>query len=124
MTRAMTMTTIRTTKSMTMTRSATTSAPTRRNAKLNGAVWKSGLLALCLATVAAGTAVIGRLDGGQQPIEQVGSQVVVVQQLPSGELLVRRDVPADSLATLTRISVPAMPQRPVFRQPLTRTRGS
>ena len=100
----------------------------RRNAKSSGAVWKSGLLALSLVTVVSGTSLLGRAEGGQQTsgqaTAQTAQQVVVVQQLPSGELLVRQDVPLDSLSNGSLVSIPAMPQRPVFRQPVTRTRGS
>lgn len=100
----------------------------RRSKKSNDAFWKSGLLALSLATVVTGSALLGRADASQsvalQAAEPSAQRVVVVQQLPSGELLVRRDVSLDSLSNESLVNIPAMPQRPVFRQPITRTRGS
>ncbi|MEZ4767444.1 MAG: hypothetical protein R2844_03355 [Caldilineales bacterium] len=104
-------------------------ASARRAAKGNSAAWKSGLLALSLTTVFAGTAMIARLDSSlqvaQQPAtEQPVQRVVVLQQQPSGEFVERRDTSAGSFSTFSRATIPTMPQQPVFRQPLTRTRGS
>ena len=101
----------------------------RRTGKSNSAAWKSGLLALSLATVVAGTAMIGNLDSSQQiaqqPVTQQPAQrVVVLQQLPSGDLVGRRDAPTSNFSTTSRTNPPTMPQQPVFRRPVTRTRGS
>ena len=99
-----------------------------RKTRANSSVWKSGLLALSLATVVGGTAMLGKADAVQQvAAQQPESQMIVVEQQPSGQLLVRRDVPTSSsfgAASRSFNSVPAMPQQPVFRQPITRTRGS
>ena len=82
-------------ESSTMTDQPKRQPASRRNAKSSGAVWKSGLLALSLVTVVSGTSLLGRAEGGQQTsgqaTAQTAQQVVVVQQLPSGELLVRQD---------------------------------
>lgn len=111
-----------------MTESLQRQATPRRSNRSSGVVWKSGLLALSLATVVGGTALLNRADRGQQASApaavQSAPQVIVVQQLPSGELLVRRDVSPEGVAAVSLAGIPPMPARPVFRQPITRTRGS
>lgn len=111
-----------------MTDPGTRPATPRRSNQSGGAVWKSGLLALSLATVLSGAALLHRAEGGQQAsaqaVVQSAPQVIVVQQLPTGEMLVRRDVSPANTSSASLTSIPTMPARPVFRQPITRTRGS
>jgi hypothetical protein len=115
---------------MTNTSNTTKGKPAaRRTSKGISAAWKSGLLALSLTTVIAGTAMIGRLDSSQQiaeqPVtEQPAQQSLVIRQLPSGDLVVLPDTSASNLSTTSRSTIPTMPQQPVFRRPITRTRGS
>ncbi|HRX04309.1 MAG: hypothetical protein KDI07_13450 [Anaerolineae bacterium] len=111
-----------------MTNTAMQKPAPRRKSKTNSAVWKSGLLALSLATVVGGTTLLGQADAAQQAVaQQPAAQVLVVERQPSGELLIRQDPPTTSSfrsSTSSLNSVPTLPQRPAFRRPITRTRGS
>lgn len=98
-------------------------APARRGAT-RSAAWKSGLMMSGLGAVVLGWALLVRVETSTdaQTIAQVAGQ-------PQAQVQVVQ-APVTNLAggargsTLRPPSVPTTPQRPIFRQPVTRTRGS
>ncbi len=127
-------------------------SPGRRE-RGSGLAWKSGLVASSVGAVLVGWALLGRLDAAPaNTVAQIASPQprVIVVQVPipniasSGtQQLVRQpaqSAPANAQAVLAsaqavsapnalaiarpQVVMPAVPQRPVFQQPVTRTRGS
>lgn len=79
--------------------------------------WKSALLAFSLAAVMAGGALVARLDQPTQSA-QVNAQVIEATSAPA---------PAQTSGQTSRrqtAAVSPLPTRPVFQQPVTRTRRS
>ena len=107
----------------TMTTTAATTRATmteaRRRTPARGGLatgWKSAILAASLGAVALGWSLLGRIDGPSAG--QVQAAVSQAMAVPA---------PASLRVTATDgrvILVPALPQRPVFAQPVARTRAS
>jgi len=96
-----------------MTNSTT---PTKRRSPGASLTWKSGILAFSLTAVIAGSALIARLDPPTQVAQAVQAQptaAVVQPNTQSGQTQRSRT---------TRLS--PLPTKPVFLQPITRTRRS
>ena len=101
-----------------------------------GLAWKSGLVASCVGVVLAGSGWLGRVD--QTPVVQTPPQPrVIVVQLPvsaggglqpTGQTRISASAGVQTIGqtdtTRTQIIRPPRPQKPVFQQPVTRTRGS
>ncbi len=80
--------------------------------------WKSALLASAMGTVLLGWGILGCSDAtSNTPTPQNTSTS------PASDVVVsdRTDEPSDSTGSIT---IPSMPQAPVFRQAPARTRGS
>jgi hypothetical protein len=102
----------------------------RRKPTGSGSSWKSAIVAASLTGVFFGWAILGRAErivdtqsatlDGNVPIEQV--VITTTQAATSAQAPVVNSV--QSSTTSTQLSIPALPQRPVFQQPVTRTRRS
>ncbi|MCB0112837.1 MAG: hypothetical protein KDD84_02050 [Caldilineaceae bacterium] len=110
----------------------TTTKPnsTRKRAG-SGSSWKSAIIAASLTGVLFGWAVLGRVDSAADAeLAAIDNSVivesVVVEQPTSTQASVVNSVQSNSVqsSTTSQITIPSLPQRPVFRQPVTRTRGS
>jgi hypothetical protein len=112
-------------KTTTMARPPSRKPVSAKGPTTGSLVWKSTVLALSMATVAVGSMVLARKENTGQAAQSPAPQVIVVQMTaaPKG-FLAAQGVPLDSAATASLASIPALPQRPVFRQPITRTRAS
>ena len=105
-------------------------ANARRQPTGSGSSWKSAIVAASLTGVLFGWAILGRAErivdtqsatlDGNVPIEQV--VITTTQAATSAQAPVVNSV--QSSTTSTQLSIPALPQRPVFQQPVTRTRRS
>ena len=120
--------------------------PRARRTQGGGLGWKSGLVASSVGAVLMGWALLGRVDATPaSTAAQIASPQprVIIVQVPvsapaasGNQRLVRQTVlpvqantqaaPALSVPVAARpqIDLPAMPQKPVFQQPVTRTRRS
>ncbi|MBX3052039.1 MAG: hypothetical protein KF753_11225 [Caldilineaceae bacterium] len=121
--------------------------------RARGAVWKSGLMASSLGALLLGWALLGQADASpESAAAQLASSqprtVVVQMALPDDENGTRQQLTGLPAQTHERagaasetsaqsaqvqnvlpeknpqVVLPALPQRPIFRQPVTRTRGS
>lgn len=74
--------------------------------------WKSAILAASLGAVVLGGSILSHSEGRTDAVaaQAIAAQAPVVFQIASNDGSV--------------ILVPAMPQRPVFTQPITRSRAS
>jgi hypothetical protein len=132
---------------MTDSRSTQPSKPRSRG---NGLAWKSGLLASSVGGLLLGWALLGQMEAAPNnsaaSISPPEPRVIVVQitvpapaisgiQQPVGQALLPErttvqaggqavPVSGTSTAVQAQVAVPSMPQKPVFQQPVTRTRGS
>ncbi len=102
------------TTTMTATMTEARRRPPARGGLATG--WKSAILAASLGAVALGWSLLGRVDGAS-----AGQAQAAVSQAMA--------VPAPAALRVTAtdgrvILVPALPQRPVFAQPVARTRAS
>ena len=95
---------------------STTPAPAKRRSPGASLTWKSGILAFSLASVVAGSALVARLDPPTQVAQAVEPRVTVTPVQPRGQVGQTQSSPTVRLTPL--------PPRPVFRQPVTRTRRS
>jgi hypothetical protein len=80
--------------------------------------WKSALLASAMGTVLLGWGLLGCSDATSNTSTQQNTSTS-----PASDVLVSdgTDEPSDSTGSIT---IPGMPQAPVFRQAPARTRGS
>jgi len=98
----------------------TTGGRPRRSAAASAA-WKSGLLASGFGAVLLGWALLAR-------VEDPANTVALTQPQPS-VMIAQAPAAAQSSqfsrrSNNTRAAVPSLPQAPVFRRPITRSRGS
>jgi hypothetical protein len=111
-------------------RTPTTGGRPRRSAAASAA-WKSGLLASGFGAVLLGWALLARAEtpavtaalaqpAQPQPNVMV-AQVPAAVQVPTAVPQRRR---LNQQSSGTRATVPSLPQAPVFRRPITRSRGS
>jgi hypothetical protein len=111
-------------------RTPATGGRSRRSAAASAA-WKSGLLASGFGAVLLGWALLARAEtpavtaalakpAQQQPNVMIAQAPAVVQVPPATTQ--RRRLSQQSGGALT--TVPTLPQAPVFRRPITRSRGS
>ena len=112
--------------------------PTTRRSTGKGLAWKSGLLASSLGAVMLGWTLLAQTDTTSQAAASQPQPRVIVLQVPASALnnLGNAALPSlrNSLApssndssrssTLQGLQLQPLPQRPIFRQPLTRTRRS
>jgi hypothetical protein len=104
-------------------RTPTTGVRPRRSAAASAA-WKSGLLALGFGAVLLGWALLARAETPAnavalaQPIQPQPN--VMIAQAPA----VTQSRRLSQQSSGTRATVPSLPQAPVFRRPITRSRGS
>lgn len=127
---------------MTMTKAA---KPTARRAKSGGFAWKSGLLATSVGAVLMGWSLLARINTPAEVAAQAAApqpRVIVVQvpisspQTTGTAQLVHQPSQAAQVAQpaiqaiaappvqAPQLNLPAMPQKPVFQRPVTRTRRS
>ena len=121
--------------------------------RAQGVAWKSGLMASSLGALLLGWALLGQADAASEgaAAQLASSQpraIVVQMALPDEETGTRQQLTGLSTQAPERagaasetsartaqvqnvlpgrnpqIALPALPQRPIFRQPVTRTRGS
>jgi|GEM_PF-1124357 len=120
--------------------------PSVRRTRGGGQAWKSGLVASSVGAVLMGWALLGRVDAtSASTAAQIASPQprVIVIQVPvaapaasGNQQVVRRTAlpapantqtaPASNTPAVAKpqIALPAMPQKPVFQRPVTRTRRS
>lgn len=117
-----------------------TTRPSKRQGRGNGLAWKSGLLASSVGAVLMGWALLGQMEAAPSDIAAATAlsepQVLVVdlpvtasivsdtQQSVGQQPVEQQPVEQQSAEQMDQVSVPAMPQKPVFQVPVTRTRGS
>lgn len=122
-----------------------TTRPSKRQGRGNGLAWKSGLLASSVGAVLMGWALLGQMEAAPSDIAAATAlsepQVLVVdlpvtasivsdtqqsvgQQPIEQQPIEQQPVEQQSAEQMDQVSVPAMPQKPVFQVPVTRTRGS
>ena len=105
-------------------RTPTAGRSPRRSAAASAA-WKSGLLASGFGAVLLGWALLARAETPAitaalaQPTQPQPN--VMVAQAPPAVTQSRR---LSQQSSGTRATVPSLPQAPVFRRPITRSRGS
>lgn len=92
----------------------------RRTAGGSGSTWKSAIVAVSLSGVLMGWAILGRIDSTADA--EIATVNATIQTITSADTSVQAS--AVNNASGSRITLPAMPQRPVFQQPVTRSRGS
>jgi len=100
----------------------------RRPASSGGMAWKSGLLGASLGAVLLGWGLLAR-DNAQPTAAPAPVQPqVIVLRVPAQNSLDRAQVvvAGQSLAQgqRTAVNIAPLPQRPLFQQPVTRTRSS
>ena len=107
----------------TMTTTAATTRATmteaRRRPPARGGLatgWKSAILAASLGAVALGWSLLGRIDGPSAGQAQAAASQAMAVPAPAALQVTATDGRV--------ILVPALPQRPVFAQPVARTRAS
>ena len=98
-----------------------------------GPVWKSGILAGGMGAVLVGWAILLKVSG-PMPSQQTPASISQAQpsattnsvniNVASPALPSQNQASVGSLGTTTLNSIPAMPQRPIFQMPITRTRRS
>lgn len=96
--------------------SSITPGPAKRRSSGANLTWKSGILAFSLTAVIAGSALIARLDSPTQVAQAVQAQPTAAVVRPSTQ------TGQTQRSRTTRLS--PLPTKPVFQQPLTRTRRS
>ena len=99
-----------------------------RPASGGGMVWKSGLLGASLGVVVLGWGLLARDSAQPNAAPAPVQPQVIVVRVPVQNSLGRGQVvvASQSLAQGQRVAVniAPLPQRPLFQQPVTRTRGS
>ena len=97
-----------------------------------GPVWKSGILAGGMGAVLVGWAILLKVSG-PMPSQRTPAQISQVQPPATNSVNVNVTSPVapnqnqatlGTFGTTTLNSLPAMPQRPIFQMPITRTRRS
>ena len=112
--------------------------PAARTPARSNMAWKNGLLAAGLGSVLLGLGLLAG-DGSPSPDPApppTQPQVIVVQvpvqpQAPAvgetmlaSQSLIQTQTDGIRSATSTTIDIPPLPEKPVFQQPITRSRGS
>lgn len=120
-----------------MTERRQTQSPGRRE-QGSSLAWKSGLIASSVGSLLLGWALLGQANpvpaskvaqiAAPQPRVSV-VQVPVPAASNGNQQFVSQPVPpaqtsGQAAPTSPQVSLPSMPQKPVFQQPVTRTRGS
>jgi hypothetical protein len=101
-------------------RTQTTGGRPRRSAATSAA-WKSGLLASGFGAVLLGWALLARAETPANTAALTQPQPnVMIAQAPVATQSRRLSQQSSGV----RASVPSLPQAPVFRRPITRSRGS
>ncbi len=111
-----------------MTEQARTRSGNSQPSSGNGMVWKSGLLGASLGAVLLGWGLLARDSAaGNTAPAPLRPQIIVVrvpvQNWPdSGQAVVASQSLAQEQPPTVNIA--PLPQKPIFQQPITRTRGS
>lgn len=101
---------------------------THRPSASNGMAWKSGLLGACLGAVLLGWGLLARDSATPSAAAAPAQSQIIVVRVPVQNSLGRAQtvVVDQSLAQgqRTAVNIAPLPQRPLFQQPVTRTRRS
>ncbi len=89
-----------------------TARPGARRSVGSGSIWKSAIVAASFTGVLLGWAVLGRGDADTQE----STAVVTVETVAASESSV--------VNVQSQLTLPTMPQKPVFQRPVTSTRRS